>query len=321
MSIEKFNFEKSIAWPNGLRFELRFEGLISNQNIDKDKINQLLNNFVNRQRFQNEMVRDITFLRTILKDFEEKLLVVQYSNANIIEIVKYDDGILSLFECVMYTESYNQIHVTFNPGTTGLSFAYSDYDKNSILDYSNIIELIRLLTNAKAVHLDRISKSLIEIYKLFYHENPDFSLPNINVRIQTMMSILAQFGISLDIDYGFNLYGKVKMPISLTLEQIVNRLFPLGEITDVDDPIKLSREATKIIKIAGECVREVINDEYNKEAALITISKVIHAGRYNLSSSDDIKELCEFTDRTQNEVESSIRLVRRIENKLNQPNQ
>ena len=161
------------------------------------------------------------------------------------------------------------------------------------------------------------SKALIEIYKLFYDENPDFSLSNINIRVQTMMSILAQFGITLGADYSFSLLEKSKMPNSLYIEQLVNKLFPLGEITDVDEPIKLADEPKKIIKIVGECVREVINDGYNKDDALITISKVIHAGRYNLSSNSNVKELSNFTNRTQNEVESSIRLVNRIEKKLN----
>lgn len=108
---------------------------------------------------------------------------------------------------------------------------------------------------------------------------------------------------------------KVKMPISLNLEQLVNKLFPLGEISDIDDPVKLADEPK--IKIVGECVREVINDGYNQDEALITISKVIHAGRYRLSSNANVKELSEFTNRTENEVESSIRLVKRIETKLN----
>ncbi len=42
-------------------------------------------------------------------------------------------------------------------------------------------------------------KVLIEIYKLFYNENPDFSLSNTSIKVQTMMSILAQFGITLKI--------------------------------------------------------------------------------------------------------------------------
>lgn len=329
MGCKKINFNEEKEYDNGEKFGFRFEGQSSNQNIDEEKINKLIDNFINEKNFHRDMLRNVSFLRTMLKDFEEKLLVVEYNDTNNQEIVKYDNGVLFLFKCKSKKrESENSLNAEFTPGR-GLSIFFTDFDEDSIIDYSNsknineqfgeLIKHIGLLKGAKAVNLDMDSKTLIEIYKLFYNENPDFSHSNINVRIQTMMSILAQFGISLGDDYAFSLWGKVKMPISLTLEQLVNKLFPLGEITDIDDPVKLADEPKKIIKIVGECVREVINDGYNKDEALITISKVIHAGRYSLSSNDNVKELSEFTNRTQNEVESSIRLVKRIENKLDKP--
>ena len=87
------------------------------------------------------------------------------------------------------------------------------------------------------------------------------------------------------------------------------------KIIDIIDPIKIADEPREIIKIVGECVREIV-DDYNKEEVLTTISKVIYAKRYSLSSDANMKELSKFTNYTLNEVESSIRLVKRIENKL-----
>lgn len=221
-------------------------------------------------------------------------------------------------------ESENLLNAEFIP-EKGLSISFTDYE-NSIIDYPNyktinnqfseLTEHIHLLKSAKTVNLDMDSKALIEIYKLFYNENPDFSHSNINVRIQTMMSILVQFGISLGDNYLPCLLEKRKMPMSVNLMLLVEKLFPLGEITDINDPVKLADEPKKIIKIVGESVREVISDGYNKDEVLITISKVIHAERYSLPSNCNIEELCEFTNRTKNEVESSIKLVRRIDNKI-----
>ena len=57
---------------------------------------------------------------------------------------------------------------------------------------------------------------------------------------------------------------------------------------------------------------------YNSDDILITISKVIHAKTHILSSESDIKELSEFTNRTRSEIESSIKLVKRIENKISE---
>ena len=325
MDMEKVNFNKNIKYEKGKKFALRFEGIVSSSNIDKERINKLLDNLINSKSHTN-MIRNVAFIRTILKGVEEKLLVVEYSDKNSQEIVKYDNGNLFFFNCKNKNdENKNSITIEFDSGN--LKIFVSKKDKDSILDYphydsmnhqfNELIKHMHLLKNVKPVNLDMDSKALIEIYKLFYDENPNFSLSNINIRVQTMMSILAQFGITLGADYSFSLLGKSKMPNSLYIEQLVNKLFPLGEITDVDDPIKLADEPKKIIKIVGECVREVINDGYNKDDALITISKVIHAGRYDLSSNSNVKELSNFTNRTQNEVESSIRLVKRIEKKLN----
>lgn len=331
MNAEKINFSKYKEYESGEKFSFRFEGNNFNQNIDKEKVEKLIDSFVNEYGRHKDMLRNISFLRTILKGFKEKLLVVEYSDINNQEIVKYDNGILFLYNCKNKIEAKdNSLNAEFTLGK-GLNISITDFDEDSIIDYPNskeiseqfskLIQHISLLKNAKAINLDMDSKILIEIYKLFYNENPNFSISNINVRIQTMMSILAQFGISLGDDYAFSLWGKVKMPISLNLEQLVNKLFPLGEITSIDEPIKLAEEPKRIIKIVGECVREIINDGYNKDEALITISKVIHAGRYSLSSAANVEELSKFTNRSQNEVESSIRLVKCIEKKLNQPNE
>ena len=53
---------------------------------------------------------------------------------------------------------------------------------------------------------------------------------------------------------------------------------------------------------------------------LITISKVIHASRYNLSSDANVSEIAEFTNRSVDEVEASRQLVKCIEHKINKEN-
>lgn len=79
------------------------------------------------------------------------------------------------------------------------------------------------------------------------------------------------------------------MPASLNLEQMVNKLYPLGEVSSLEDSVKLAEEPKKIIKIVGETIRETIKNEQNKNETLITISKGIHARRYCFSSNSDVK--------------------------------
>ena len=330
MNAEKTIFNRNKEYENGDTFRFKFEGIISNQDVENEKVNRLIDSFVNEQTYHKDMLRNVSFIRTMLKDFKEELLVVEYTNRDgESEIVKYDDGRLLYFGCNNKNKKTgNTMSVEFSPYEdlnisfldSALDVSIVDYPQSEYVDeqFCELIKHIRLLKNAEAIKLDRDSKALIEIYKLFYGENPNFSLSNINVRVQTMLSILEQFGVSLGDHYVFNLLGKAKMPISLNLEQLVSKLFPLGEITAIDDPFKLADETRNIIKAAGECVREVINDEYNSDDILITISKVIHAKTHILSSESDIKELSEFTNRTRSEIESSIKLVKRIENKISE---
>lgn len=325
---KEFKFKENKTYENGHKLEIRFEG-IEKENVDLDKVNNLLNKFIVDQSHHRTMVRNVANIRAILKGFEEKLLVISHSDSNgSKEIVKYDNGNLFLYEYNIKgsISDEDQISIKYSPNNS-LDFSFEDFDGN-IVDYPNfngtikrftdIVNKIYQLKHVSAIELDRDSKVLIEIYKLFYNENPDFSDKTINIKIQTMMSILAEFDISLGDDYSFSLWGKVKMPISLYLEEKVDRLFPLGEVVDIDEPIELTKEEKNTIRIAGECIRESITDNYNKEEALITISKIICAGRYSLSSESNIKELSDFANRAQHEVESSIQLVKRIEKKIRQ---
>ena len=274
------------------------------------------------------MIENVSIIRTILKDCKEKLLVIFYQDEKGSEFVKYDNSNLFLYEKIKRQKNndyYDKYKIKYEP-TSGIKLNYNNHEAD-ITNYPDIeliskeiIEIIKqiyYLKNTKTVMLDINDKELIEIYKLFYNENPDFSSKGINIKVQAMMSILAELGISLDDDYGFMQWEKEKIPISLKLEQRVNKLYPLGEISSTEDSVKLANEPKKIIKIVGECIREAIMNEENQNDALITISKVIHAGRYCLSSNSDIKELSEFTERNTDEVESSIKLLRRIENRIN----
>ena len=318
---------KSISISKTLNFtkgsiEVRYKGIPS-ANTDLNKIDALLEDFINNHK-HNYMIENVSIVRTILKDCEEKLLVIFYQDEKGSELVKYDNSNLFLYEKIQRkgnSEHFDRYKIKYEL-PYGIKLDYNNHETD-MTDYSGtelvpkkiteIMKQIYYLKNAKAVVLDTDAKALIEIYKLFYNENPDFSSKDINIKIQTMMSILAEFGISLGDDYGFSLLGKVKMPVSLNLEQRVNKLYPLGEVRNLEDSVKLAEETKKIIRIVGETIKETISNEQNQNEALITISKVIHAGRYCLSSNSDVKILSEFTERTTDEVESSIKLVKRIE--------
>lgn len=323
--MSQININKLKKYENGVTFEFRYEGN-STPVFDEEKAERLIEKFLSNEKKVSVMSRNISYIRTILKDTDEKLLVIKYNDGKNVETVKYDNKVLFLFECKEYNdESSNYMEVSFTPGR-GLKVSFSDLENDCITDYpqsktikdkfNQIIEHIEDLKNAGFVYLDNDSKLLIEIYKLFYNENPDFSKEDINIKIQTMMLILAQFDICYG-DYTFDFYEK--MPESLTIFQKVYNLFPLGEITIVDNPLELKASAKKYIKIVGETIRDTLGNEENLNEALITISKAIYAGRFDLTYySNNIKELTEYPNinLTVGEAKSSLKLVKKIKDRI-----
>ena len=326
--MKKIEFREIRNFESGA-VEFRGEYIPLKDDINEDEINCIIRNYLESHKCNN-MLENVTALRTILSDCQEKLLVISYEDEKGKELVKYDYTKLFYFEKTkkIDNEFGNDKYTLKYDSDDGIGIEY--YSDEDILEYSNvqnftkeiksIMEHIKALSDVKSVTLYDNEKELIEIYKLFYKENPDFSSKDIKVKVQTMMSILAEFGITLDCDYSFDLMGKKKMPLSLKFEEMVQKMYPLGVISEVKDNVKLAEEPKKIIRIVGDSIRDVISLEDDMNDALITISKVIYAGRYNLSSKADISEIAEFTNQSVDDVEASVQLVKRIEHKINKEN-
>lgn len=324
--MDTININKISNFTNGI-IGIKYSGIAVNNNVDLDKIEMLLDNFINNHK-HNCMEENVKIVRTILKDLGEKSLVIFCHDEKITEVVKYYNDNLILYEKEKIEEGieyYNRYKIKYDP-TSGIKLEYNNREIN-IDDYScvklvskeitEIMEKIYYLKNVKSINLNRNDKIIIEIYRLFYNENPDFSSKDINIKVQTMMSILSEFGVVLYDYSGFSLCGKAHMPVSFNLEQLIDKLYPFGEVSNVKDNIKLAKEYKKIIRVAGECIMEAISKQQNQNEALILISKVIHARRYCLPFNSSDKELASFVESTTAGVESSIKLVKSIENKIN----
>lgn len=323
--MEQATIRKTKEYEDGTVFEFRYEG-IPFEIFDEEKVEELIEKFLNKKVLHRDMLKNVAYIRTILNSSKEKLLVVHYKDRDNEETVKYDNGVLFLYDGKKYDdESLNYMEVKFQPNDE-LKVSFSDFEDKHIIEYPNIrdiknkfdeiVEHINSLKNVKPVYLNNDTKAIIEAYKLFYGENPDFSKEDINIKIQTMLSILAQFDISFG-EYSFCI--NERMPESLTLLQMTNRLFPLGEVTIIEDPVELKATAKETIRIVGETIRETIGNNQDMNEALITISKTIYAGRYNLVYIyDDIERLVEYPNinLTYSEANSSTQLVKRIKKKL-----
>lgn len=211
--MKPLNITKTLNFTKG-SIEVRYNGIPSD-NADLDKIDALLEDFINNHRHSN-MIENVSIVRTILKDCEEKVLDVFYQDEKVLKHVKYDNSNLILYEKRKKEENneyFDRYKIKYEI-PYGIKLDYNNHEID-IGDYSGvellsnkmteIMKQIYYLKHAEAVVLDTDDKALIEIYKLFYNDNPDFSSKDINIKVQTMMSILAEFGISLEDDYSFSL--------------------------------------------------------------------------------------------------------------------
>lgn len=316
-------FSETLIFYDG-RIEIEYRGVPLREDININEARRMMKDFVDNHKHDN-MLENVTILRTIFRDYKEEILFVYFCDKNVEELVRYDNkwrvnGFGFLKEVKGDVSCKYKIKYDYPLGLEINWFNKAGNIKKYTDDFSEIMKYISNLSNVGPIVINDNDKALIEIYKLFYKENPDFSSKDINVKVQTMMSILAGFNVTLDCDYSFSLMTKLKMPVSLKLEEMVKKMYPFGVVSEVEDNVKIAEEPKKIIEIVGDSVRDAIHDEEDINEALITISKVIHASRYNLSSKADISEIAEFTNQSVDDVEASVQLVKRIEHKINKEN-
>ena len=294
-------------YENGERLEFKVEIDNIYETDDIEKINNLLDKLIDNQKDCNNMLRNVSFIRTILRDYEEKLLVVKYSNLEgINEIVKYDNGNLYFYEYDIENKD-GYMNLIYEPKNLDDCFKFimsnnkddfskypRCYSKEIASQFDGLLQNIYKLIDIKGITIDDECKKLIEIYKYFYNEAPNFSDKNINIKIQIMMNILYKFGIKLADGYIFCPYSKGGLPISLEIEHLVNSLFPLGEISEIYGLDMLSIKEFMIISIISKNIMIELDNVDNKEETLMLISKIIHASGYDFYSSINFKKMLVF---------------------------
>lgn len=160
---------------------------------------------------------------------------------------------------------------------------------------------------------------LIEIYRLFYHENPNFCDNNINIKIQSMMVILLYFGLSFSSNYGFHFLEGKRIPISFNLQDDINSLYQIGEVMD-NNLVELSKYTKRIIKIVSDIIfKEGMNSSDIVE--LVTkVSQIIYTREYCLQTGVNTQEIAHFlnlpVEEPVEEIENKLQLVKKIENKF-----
>jgi len=301
---------KKIIINNNSKLEFKFVGTEIKENIDYKELERLMDVCGEKLVLHHNIIKCVSWIRTILKDFDESYLEIKLIyEKNKQTMIKYVNKHLIFYE----TNNKDSYCIKYELGKGINLNLYSDeyYDTNKgIALVSNILTEIHALKDVKIVRLVGNDKIICEMYKVFYHENPDFSSKDINIKIQTMISILIEFFIGLQ-DYDFNL-RRSEMPMSLDLYNDINRLIPLGKIESIEDPFKIHEETKQKIEIVGKNIRDYISKKDNPIDELITISTILHASSYSLYYSTNLEDISKFSNRPKQDVESCKKLVKKI---------
>lgn len=298
-------FEKTISTLKGtLRYY--YNGTPKKEGVDNDKTKKLLDKIFNNNCFGNDIKRIVTYLRTILIDYEEEYLFVETRTENIQRDVRYYDGKLTRYNKseILKDISSNKDKISFQYDASGEStFSFSNISEE-LKDYllkeklkefvSSEMDYVFCLKNIKPVDLDKDSKIIITIYNLFYGKLPDLSDLDIETKLQNMLYILSMYGISVEIkedEVSFARWGKY--PESPILGDWLREVIPLATNVEVFDSSKLNKKTVKIITMVAEEIQYSFFNKSNKNLSFERFCYAVYCKNYVYRSNISLKEMAE----------------------------
>lgn len=307
-----FLFEKEFYCGKNTYYII-FKGMERGRKIDYSAICNRIDCDMKQIDLCDSLHKKIYFIRSIFKDYDENYLNVTVCNDEVVSNIVYVNKELKLYELEQKkSDRCDCYHIIYDEDR-GIQVS-GDLMKDihhSVSLTSLFMKEIYHLKHATLIILDRDSKLLCEIYQLFYQESIQFHDPEIRVKIQFMMFLLSEFGISLGDQYSFTMNSK-KFPCSIELSDVINRLKPYQTIEHIEDSIKIAEEAKETIKVIGECVRDYILGQKNVSSILILISSVLYARNYQLDFGASVDDVSRHLNYSNSEVQNSIQLVKKI---------
>ena len=307
-----FLFEKEFYCGKNTYY-IVFKGMERGRKIDYSAICNRIDYDMKQIDLCDSLHKKIYFIRSIFKDYDENYLNVTVTNNQSISNVIYINKELEMYELNQKkSNQYGAFHVVYDDlkGIQLNGDLMKDI-RHSVSLTSLFMREIYHLQHAMPIILDRDSKLLCEIYQLFYQESIQFHDPDIRVKIQFMMFLLSEFGISLGDKYSFLMYSK-GFPCSLELSYLINRLKPYQVIEHVEDPIEIANEAKQTIQIIGEVILEYIKDKKCVSSALVHISSVLYARNYQLDFGASVDDISKHLHYSCDDVDKGIQLVKKI---------
>lgn len=324
----EIEFIETFHNSDGSTLNFTFRGQML-ENVNEKQIRLLLDNIFKVKNRNLDILRVATYIRTIFKDIEETYLYINLKNPNdensVVyqekELIAYFDKETNELDAEYFEFSYTKsagIHFSSNFNSRIKEYSTSQSVSNLI---TQLLGRINKLNDATPINLDLNDEKLCHIYRLFYSENPNFSLQKTHLRLQSMMNLLIIFGIYPDGDYYFRKYPDNEMPLSLGLDVVINKLAPLGEINDNVISVQFPEKKEKQMKIVGEIVRNHLykfeSDEIDYNL-LKQISSIVYTKEYLVSKSESTKRIAGHCECSIEDVKKSSQLVKKVIRELSE---
>lgn len=269
--MNSIDFEKEVKKGNtNIYFDLE----VTENKLDKIPLTYIFA----EKNFGTNINELIYYIRVVFRDYTEQTLKVKMEDTKCKKYVKFVNKEVEKYE---YKEKLNDVTVNFTYGPEGINLNIDNESSKKNIENEKINNIlteclnnVKELNNIKNINIYEFTKEekiLIEIYRLFFNESPDFSKKEDINKAQSMMWLLYKEGIYLPEEEGFTIRhtGKVW---SFNIESIIDRLIPYGKINDSFDDIKLKKEAYNTIISMGQIIRRYI--ENKEEKTLENISKI-----------------------------------------------
>ena len=309
---------KTIEQPNK-KLSFRFIGTENNSNIDYEELNRILEKYFNYNTKTDDIYQIISWIRTILKDFDEEYLILEIANETTEEKVIYVNKVLTKY--IKKDKEHISLNYDINKDQN-LSISlpsininhYSSYKQKEEEISKNLNQLYKL-TNIIPVELTSFESALCLFYKNFYNEYPDFFDKDINIKMQSMMNILTTFGVIIDENIDFKLNSK-KFPVSIELSKIITRLKPLGKVEHIPSYVQLTKEVENYIKVIGKNIMDYVKKTDNEIETLKKISRIFYSGEYCVPTDAAINTIAHSYNYTKEEVTESFKLKKTINTEI-----
>lgn len=325
MNIKHIKINTNYHYEDGTNLDFNFFGTTENINIDQEQLEKNIDNiFLDRKIFPT-MMEAVTILKTILKNIQETHLFVNlYKDEVFSQSVIYRFSKLGIYSYHQeITPKHNlDIHIDYSV-RQGLRINVND-KKDNILDNTNMeilgsqIYLIHQLQNIQGINLLEEDKLLIDVYRLFFQENPNFTKEEDRVKTYSMLALLEEFGVELYDDNNEELlfdfdYGKIFSP---KLSQKLYKLSSFGEITEPINENLLSTRVKTIIKIVSKKIRENMKIQPNPIEWFQNIVKINYMKNNYLPSDNDELEFAEYTNSSKDTVKQNVKKYVKLTTKL-----